>query len=367
MGSLLAIWLVLLTASLGFTQTIVVSPGGEVDLSGTAVNLSVLIADLPTSPSTGTVKFIHDGATDVDCTAGTGEPGFIHPCVFIPNLGGWIAGSRIGLQSACDTGDCGLYDLPPEDPYQIAPGGLEGIREEILDESGDFVRRCRTGLDEECSPDGFWIPGDRTLPLLTVELDGNEIILEEIENVGATSILHRYLDVWKPLKTIWIPASALEGDETHCVKTTEVTINSGFKTTVQVCADNAAAIMDTPALNMPKSWDCGAVSARLVIADVDSSSQVAGWNFTSQVRNAAAFNSTFGSASTDSTVTMATAHIPYKTTTQTVTANGTCVGDGGDMLVVRATKDAAGSDTDDGDARILGMTIFYTVETRSDE
>ncbi len=185
------------------------------------------------------------------------------------------------------------------------------------------------------------------------------------ENCG---VRIKYQGDAKRLKTIWLHAAGIEPDGTQCVISENVTINSSYPDDVITCTDNAASIVYSRLLRMPKSWDCGAMLASLSINDPDSASQVSGWNFSSQVRNGAALSSTWGTASTDSTATLVTANITYPTSRQSFTANGTCISKSLDnYVVVRAVKDAAGSDTEDGDARIMGMTLFYYIEGDSDE
>jgi hypothetical protein len=148
----------------------------------------------------------------------------------------------------------------------------------------------------------------------------------------------------------YFDAAALTPDGTNCTDATKTTINSGPVTYVMVCADSNSSTFDGH-FTLPSA--VATLDFRITVNDVDSSAQHFAGGFKAMCRaSGAAVNATWGT-SVPVDITMTTADTDYAQSV-TVTPNGTCGANA--ELFWRFTLDAT-NNTDDGDARILGVLI----------
>ncbi len=169
-------------------------------------------------------------------------------------------------------------------------------------------------------------------------------------NYGKFDSSGRIIDGGGP-KAYW-DAAGITPDGTQCAEPAKTTINSGPVAYVIVCTDNAASIFYG---QVALTATLTTATFTLTVNDVDSSSQHFGGGFSAQCRNnGTTVNSTWGTATTVD-ITMTTANNNYTGTTSATTPNGTC--GSGATLFWRFVVDAAGTHTDDGDARVIGVLM----------
>jgi hypothetical protein len=161
--------------------------------------------------------------------------------------------------------------------------------------------------------------------------------------------------LYTPVRASW-DAGSLTADGTNCADPTKQTINSGPVIYSFSCADSNSYTFDGHlTLPITMAGNLATVKFRLTVNDVDSASQVFGGGFKAQCRaSGTAPDGTWGT-SVAVAITMTTANTDYSATSAAVTPNGTC--SAGAELFWRYTVDGTGTNTDDGDARVIGVAM----------
>jgi len=161
--------------------------------------------------------------------------------------------------------------------------------------------------------------------------------------------------IWTPVRASW-DAGSLTPDGTNCADPTRQTINSGPTLYAFSCADSNSSTFDGHlTLPITMAGNLATVKFRLTVNDVDSASQVFGGGFKAMCRaSGTTVDGTWGTAQTVA-ITMTTANNDYSATTAAVTPNGTC--SAGSELFWRFTVDGTGTNTDDGDARVISVMM----------
>jgi hypothetical protein len=147
-------------------------------------------------------------------------------------------------------------------------------------------------------------------------------------------------------------AGGITPDGTFCVDPSKATINSGPLQYVFVCQDSNSSIFYGELVGLPYAGTTYLFG--LTINDVDSSAHVFSGAFSAQCRpSGSAPSSTWGTG-VNVSITLTTANNNYRGVSTAVTPAGTC--SAGSTLYWRFVVNAT-SNTDDGDARIIGVDM----------
>lgn len=167
------------------------------------------------------------------------------------------------------------------------------------------------------------------------------------------------------LMTCWIPAGAMASRTTSgaAAGTAETTTNKVMVKTLDFDAstDEFAQF----AIRMPKSWNEGTVTAAFLWSNASGTGNVV-WGLQAvAISDDDALDAAFGTAQTVTDSVTAAGDLMQSAATSAITIAGTPAA--GDLVVFQAYRDADnGSDTLAGDARLHGVTLFYTIDTMTD-
>src|ERR1051325_941445 len=191
-----------------------------------------------------------------------------------------------------------------------------------------------------------------------VKDDAGGVIWQTTE-AGVTTLGWSY----KPLKTIYWDAGSITTDGTNCGVPAEQALNSSESTWAFSCADSGSSKFSGK-IRMPASWDGGTVTFTLSLFHGTSESITFAGDFSAQCRGAGeVISSTYGTA-VAADVSITTAKQIAEATTAAVTPTGTCAAS--DWLLWRYVIDAANFSTNAANAKVIGVSMKYSVNALSD-
>lgn len=169
----------------------------------------------------------------------------------------------------------------------------------------------------------------------------------------------------KGKQTIWIPAVAMTARTTSGAGagSAETTTNKIMVKTLNF--DAATAEYAQFAVRMPKSWNKGTVTATFLWSNADGTGNVV-WGLQGvALSDDDVLDAAFGTAQTVTDGVTAAGDLMQSAETSAITIAGAPAA--GDLVVFQAYRDAAnGADTLASDARLHGVTIFYTTDAAND-
>ncbi len=165
--------------------------------------------------------------------------------------------------------------------------------------------------------------------------------------------------------TVWIPASAMQS--TITVGATPGQIELATNDVMLNTFDFDAATEEHVqfSIHMPKSWDEGTITAQFVWSAASGSGDVVWGLEANAVGNDDALDAAFGTAQT-ATDTLLTANDEHHSpVTSTITIGGTPAEN--DRVIFQVFRKAAdGGDTLAVDAKLIGISIFYSLNAGND-
>lgn len=208
--------------------------------------------------------------------------------------------------------------------------------------------------------------------IIEIETNKNFVLRDEEGNADMWTIdpdaasanaMYTIASGYRPLRSIYWDAGAINVDGTNCTAPTEQALNSSEKTWAFSCADSNSSIFSGK-VRMPKSYDGGTVTFTLSLFHGTTESITFAGDFSAQCRAAGtAINSTYGTA-VAADVSITTANQIAEATTAAVTPNGSCAGNA--FLLWRYVVDAANFSTNAANSKVLGVTMKYNVSSLSD-
>ena len=172
-------------------------------------------------------------------------------------------------------------------------------------------------------------------------------------------LMYEFQSGYRPLKSVWIGAGALEGDGTNCpARPTAVTINSGPKLPTYICADSSSSIL-YGSFRLPDDWDGGTLTFQHVYIQTAADTNAVNGDVSAQCRgNGETASSTWGTAIAIDDAAVTGSNANDMTTSAAVTPAGTCAA--GDMLYFRYVLDATGTTTATATLHHVGFYVKYT-------
>lgn len=166
-------------------------------------------------------------------------------------------------------------------------------------------------------------------------------------------------------QTIWIPASAMVARATNgpTVGMTETSTNKVMLASLDFNQSTAQYAQFT--VRMPKSWNEGTVTAAFAWTAASGSGNVV-WGIQAvAISDDDLLDVAFGTPVTVTDALIATTDLHVSGETSACTVSGSPAAE--DVVVFQAYRDAANvSDTLTGDARLLGVTLYYTTDGQND-
>jgi hypothetical protein len=157
-------------------------------------------------------------------------------------------------------------------------------------------------------------------------------------------------------------------DGTNCAAPTEQTLNSGPKKWAFSCADSNSSVF-YGSVNLPDSWDAGTVTFKLRLFHGTTETITFAGDFSAQCHSGGTVSSTYGSAvAADVSITTANKYVTATTSAVTPDATGetSTVCHAGDELDWKYVVDATNFSTNAANAKVIDVTMEYSVSTRSD-
>lgn len=168
------------------------------------------------------------------------------------------------------------------------------------------------------------------------------------------------------VETIWIPAVAMIARTTNgaAAGTTETTTNKVMVKTLDF--DQSTDEFAQFQIRMPKSWNEGTVTATFLWSSNVAGTNAVVWGLQGvSLSDDDALDTAFGTAQTVTDAQTAQGDLMQTAETSAITIAGTPAA--GDWVCFQAYRDAdAGGDTLAGDARLHGVTLFYTSDATND-
>jgi len=187
-------------------------------------------------------------------------------------------------------------------------------------------------------------------PLTHAEMDANLAYLEGLA-VGK--------------RTIWVPAAAMLARTTGGAAsgTVETATNKVMLRTLDF--DAAAAEYAQFAVQMPKSWNRSTVSARFVWSNAAGTGDVVWALQALAISDDDVLDAAFGTAVTVTDSVTAAGDLMSSAESSAMTVGGALAAS--DWVTFQVYRDAAaGADTLAGDARLHGVSLYYTTNAASD-
>lgn len=307
-------------------------------------------AAFPASPSTNALFFITDDTTSGACDSAGGSAVTLcrwDGAAWVAVLG--VSSATTTLDQAFDAGN-EVDNATSARPVIIGNGTQKGKQYGDASEGfviepvplGDSVWRCWTNFncvirDMEAAATVFTIDPDAASKLL----------------------MYQYGTNYRPLKSFWIGAGALDGDGTNCpARPTAVTINSGPKLPTFICADSSSSIL-YGSFRLPDDWDGGTLTFQHVYIQTAADTNAVNGDVSAQCRgNGETVSSTWGTAIAIDDAAVTGSNANDMTTSAAVTPAGTCAA--GDMVYFRYVLDATGTTTATATLHHLGFYVKYT-------
>lgn len=170
----------------------------------------------------------------------------------------------------------------------------------------------------------------------------------------------------KGKETIWVPATAMVARTTAGAApgTVESTTNKIMVKTLDF--DQTTPEYAQFSVRMPKSWNEGTVTATFLWSSNIAGTNAVQWGITAvALSDGDAIDVAFGTAQTVYDSQLGQAWLHQSTETGALTIAGTPAA--GDVVIFQVFRNAAdGGDTLAGDARLHGVTLFYTTDAAND-
>ena len=176
-------------------------------------------------------------------------------------------------------------------------------------------------------------------------------------------VLLRYIGAGK--QTVWVPAGAMTTRTTNgaAAGTTESTTNKIMRRTFDF--DQSTDEFAQFTIAMPKGWNESTVTAQFVWECGVTGNVVWGLQGVA-ISDDDLVDAAFGTAQTVTDGVTATTDVMVSAETSAITLAGTPAE--GDLVVFQVYRDADnGSDTAAGDAKLLGVRLFYTTDNSVDD
>jgi hypothetical protein len=193
---------------------------------------------------------------------------------------------------------------------------------------------------------------------------GNAATATNASQLGGTAAAN-YLQVGK--QTIWIPAGSMQPRITNGPSTglVETTTNKVMVSTLDFdyVATNEYAQFQ---IRMPKSWNEGTLTATFLWSNASGTGNVV-WGIQAvALSDDDAIDATFGTAVTVQDAVTAAGDMMQTSETSAMTVGGSPVA--GDLVVFQVYRNASDTtnDTLGVDARLHGVTLFYTTDAAND-
>jgi hypothetical protein len=207
------------------------------------------------------------------------------------------------------------------------------------------------------------IPANFTWSLWDVE--GAAAIETVDPDAASKQAIWTYASAYRPLKSVYFPAGALNTDGTQCGQPTERTINSGALRYTIICTDNDASTIYGEA-EMPDGYDGSTVTLMGSFVQTAADTAVLNADVAMACRaNGDTINNTWGTEIAMDIAAMGGSNKINTVTTAAITPNGTCTGPG-TLLQFRWQLDAGGTTTAVATLHVLGFKLVYATKSRSD-
>jgi len=168
-------------------------------------------------------------------------------------------------------------------------------------------------------------------------------------------------------ETIWIPAAAMQPTVSNGCSFLQIVETTAGKPDLQVIDfDKATDEFAQFQIAMPKSWNEGTITYQVFWTGNQTSGIVA-WTLEAvSIADDESMGATYGTAVTNMDVASNVANdLAVSTESGAVTIGGTPAA--GELCAFRVGRDANnGADTYDGDARLIGIKIFFTTDAVND-
>lgn len=194
--------------------------------------------------------------------------------------------------------------------------------------------------------------------------EGTADILTVDPDAASKNAMYQFGANYRPLKSAWIGAGALDGDGTQCpALATSVTINSGPKLPTFICTDNDSATL-YGSLKMPGDYDGGTITFTQSIIQTAADTSAINGDIAAQCRgNSETPSSTWGTEVALDLANVSGSNDNDFITSAAVTPAGTCAA--GDMLYFRYQLDAAGTTTAVATLHHVGFMLTYSSNSLS--
>lgn len=320
----------------------------------------------PTAPSTNDTFLLTSDSAVGDCNESGGTA--VTLCRY--NGSSWIAlssaSSPSGLGANFDVSGGELIDDATETkPLKIrGTGGMSTTGWNIYTHSsnGPTIKCVVSNVEGDCDIDVSIDSGNKW----SVKDSSGNVIIQIVP--GASGMGNKYVfgSSYRPLKSIFIPASYMSTDGTNCVAPAEVTpVASGAKLYTILCADNDSSRMHFH-LIMPDSWDGGTVTLTHAVVQTAADTNVIEFQAAGQCKGDTESLVATSSYGTEVvwTDTMSGSGKVNLGTSGAITPSGTCAAS--DWVSFYVDIGATNTTTAMATAHILGFKMEYAVTSLSD-
>ena len=326
--------------------------------------LQSAVADLPSTPSTNSVRIVTDGNSSSDCTIGGGSTRVL--CHY--NGSAWASLGDGGTSGAELTANKYTNDgYPGLDIVAGVPGAgsCDGSGHMVVDTTNEDLYFCSDGAGGNPR-----LSHTRSTAYTSVQGDSGSAsppaggaTFTIVGGTGLTTVAADgspdtvTVNVDNHVKTIYFPAGALSADGTQCANPAEVTINSGPKMWTIICTDNDASTIYGQ-VEMPDSYALGTVTIKGLFIQTAADTNAMNSDIAMACRGSGdTINNTWGSEVALDIANMTGSNALNKATSGAITPNGTC----GRSLFFRWQLDATGTTTAVATLHVVGFAMEYTV------
>jgi len=314
------------------------------------------VANLPASPATGKVRIVTDGATDSDCEVGGGVNDVL--CFYDSVEDNWFALGDGGGGGSLDA----AFDVGKE--IDGATSKANAYRVGSVTEAWCFYYNGSDLVFESCNAADTVTGITTNQNYIIYDQEAAADIWTIDPDAASTNAMYTIAAAYRPLKSVYWGAGAMTADGTNCTDPAEVTLDSGPETWTISCADNNGSIFYGNVV-MPDSWDAGTVTFELVLFHATTETITYGGDFSAKCTgDGEDFSGVSWGTAIAADVSIVTANLIEKQTTNAVTATGTCAG--GDLLYWRYVIAAGRFSTNAANADVVGVKMEYSVDSFSD-
>lgn len=320
-------------------------------LDSIAALIETPVASLPTSTVAGATRIVIDGATEDDCSLGGGVYNVL--CTF-DGVSTWLPGGgsptpTVTIDQAFDNGQ-EIDNATAANPFIVGNGTQKGKQYGDASKGfviepvplGDSVWRCWTNFncvirDEEGAATIFTIDPDAATKLL----------------------MYQYGTNYRPLKSVFLSAYALQGDGTNCpARPTVVTISNMLYPTF-ICTENNSSRLKF-AIPMRPNWDGGTVYFKPYYSQTAADTGSVLLDAAAACRAlGTAFNGTYGTEVNIDDAALVGSGAIEGTLSGAITPNGTCTAS--DWLYGYLDVDATTNPTTAAATlNFIGVEIFWS-------